>query len=151
MGGAGGVGILTGIPRGMAEPMTTPEKKCPFCNLAPETILAEGPLALAVRDSYPLNPGHALIVPRRHVASWFDATAAEREEMLRLADDARRIIVERHAPDAFNLGINDGPAAGQTVAHLHLHLIPRYEGDVADPRGGVRWIIPERAAYWIKR
>ncbi len=131
--------------------MTPPEKKCPFCNLAPERILVEGSLALAFRDSYPLNPGHALIVPRRHVASWFDATAAERDEMVRLADDARRIIVERDAPDAFNLGINDGPAAGQTVPHLHLHLIPRYEGDVADPRGGVRWIIPERAAYWIKR
>ena len=118
--------------------MTAPEKKCPYCNLAPGRILAEGPLALAVRDGYPLDPGHAPIVPWRHVASWFDATAAERDAMLRLADDARRIIVERHAPDAFNLGINDGPAAGQTVPHLHLHLIPRYEGDVADPRGGVR-------------
>ena len=71
--------------------------------------------------------------------------------MLRLADDARRIIVERHAPDAFNPGIDDGPAAGQTVPHLHLHRIPRYEGDVADPRGGVRRIVPERAAYWVER
>ena len=131
--------------------MTPPEKKCPFCDLAPERILAEGPLALAVRDSYPLNYLKSLIVPLGHVAAWCDATAAERDEMLRLADDARRIIVERHAPDAFNLGINDGPAAGQTIAHLHLHLIPRYEGDVTDPRGGVRWIIPERAAYWIRR
>ena len=68
--------------------------------------------------------------------------------MLRLADDARRVVTESKAPDAFNLGINDGVAAGQTVPHLHLHLIPRYTGDVADPRGGVRWIIPGRAAYW---
>ena len=106
---------------------------------------------MALWDSYPLNPGHVLIVPRRHVASWFEATAAERAEMLRLADEARRIVIERHAPDAFNLGLNDGAAAGQTVPHVHLHLIPRYAGDVGDPRGGVRWIIPERAAYWNKR
>jgi len=105
---------------------------------------------MALWDSYPLNPGHVLIVPRRHVASWFEATAAERDEMLRLADDARRIVVEKHRPDAFNLGINDGAAAGQSVPHVHLHLIPRYAGDVREPRGGVRWIIPDRAAYWNK-
>lgn len=113
--------------------------------------MVEGVAAMALWDSYPLNPGHVLVVPRRHVASWFEATAEEREEMLRLADEARRIVTERHAPDAFNLGLNDGPAAGQTVPHVHLHLIPRYAGDVGDPRGGVRWIIPERAAYWNRR
>ena len=105
---------------------------------------------MALWDSYPLNPGHVLIVPRRHVASWFDATAAERDEMLQLTDDARRIVIAKHHPDAFNLGINDGPGAGQTVPHLHVHLIPRYPGDVPDRRGGVRWIIPERARYWDK-
>lgn len=109
-----------------------------------------GVTAIALWDRHPLNPGHALIVPRRHVASWFEATAAERDEMLRLADDVRRLVAERHAPDGFNLGINDGHAAGQTFPHLHLHLIPRYRGDVADPRGGVRWIIPDRAVYWNK-
>jgi diadenosine tetraphosphate (Ap4A) HIT family hydrolase len=105
---------------------------------------------MALWDSYPLNPGHVLLVPRRHVVSWFEATTVERDELLRLADDARRIVIERHSPDGFNLGINDGAAAGQTVAHLHLHLIPRYRGDTPDPRGGVRWIIPDRAAYWNK-
>jgi len=70
--------------------------------------------------------------------------------MLRLADDAHQLIAELHSPDAFNLGINDGLAAGQTVPHLHLHLIPRFVGDVPDPRGGIRWIIPGRAAYWDK-
>ena len=99
-------------------------------------------------DTHPVNPGHVLIVPRRHVASLFDSTAAERETLLRLADDARRILAEKHAPDGFNLGINDGLAAGQSVPHLHLHLIPRYRGDVPDPRGGVRWIIANRAQYW---
>ena len=131
--------------------MTPPEKKCPFCDLAPERILAEGPLALAVRDSYPLNPGHALIVPRRPGAWGLGAAAAARAPMRRRPGAARRRNLERPPPDAFNLGINDGPAAGQTIAHLHLHLIPRYEGDATDPRGGVRWIIPERAAYWIRR
>ena len=123
-------------------------KPCPFCNPLPQRIVIEGVAAMALWDSYPLNPGHVLIVPRRHVASWFEATAGERDEMLRLADDARRIVIERHAPDGFNLGINDGTAAGQTVPHVHLHLIPRYRGDIPDPRGGVRWIIPERARYW---
>lgn len=130
--------------------MTATTRPCPFCDPPPEQWLAEAALALALWDSYPLNPGHVLIVPRRHVASWFDATPEERDAMLRLADEARAIVVRRHAPAAFNLGINDGPAAGQTVPHLHLHLIPRYEGDVADPRGGVRWIVPARAAYWTK-
>ena len=131
--------------------MTESSIDCPFCRIAAPRILAEGVEAVAFWDGHPLNPGHVLIVPRRHVASWFDATAAERDEMLRMADEARRIVVAIHAPDSFNLGINDGPAAGQTVPHLHLHLIPRYRGDVADPRGGVRWIIPERAAYWKER
>jgi diadenosine tetraphosphate (Ap4A) HIT family hydrolase len=130
--------------------VTESAKACPFCNPRPERILIEGVEAIAIWDGYPLNPGHALIVPRRHVASWFEATAAERDEMLLLADAARLVVAEKHAPDAFNLGINDGAAAGQTIPHLHLHLIPRYTGDVADPRGGVRWIIPDRAAYWNK-
>lgn len=131
--------------------MPQPARACPFCNPSAHRIVIEGVAALALWDTYPLNPGHVLIVPRRHVASWFDATAAERDEMLRLADDARRLVMDKHRPDGFNLGINDGPAAGQTVPHLHLHLIPRHRGDVPDPRGGVRWIIPDRAPYWSKR
>lgn len=130
--------------------MTESAKPCPFCNPKPERIVVAGVAAMALWDSYPLNPGHVLLVPRRHVRSWFEATLAERDEMLRLADDARRIVIERHRPDGFNLGLNDGAAAGQTVPHVHLHLVPRYRGDVADPRGGVRWIIPERARYWSK-
>jgi diadenosine tetraphosphate (Ap4A) HIT family hydrolase len=125
-------------------------KPCPFCSPSPQRVVVAGVSAMALWDSFPLNPGHVLVVPRRHVASWFDVRPAEREEMLRVADDARRIVVERHCPDGFNLGVNDGVAAGQTVPHVHLHLIPRYRGDIADPRGGVRWIIPERARYWDK-
>jgi diadenosine tetraphosphate (Ap4A) HIT family hydrolase len=130
--------------------VTEPAKTCPFCRPFPQRILIEGSDAMALWDRHPLNPGHVLLVPRRHVASWFEATTAERDELLRLADDARQIVIERHAPDGFNLGINDGVAAGQSVPHLHLHLIPRFRGDTPDPRGGVRWVIPDRAAYWNK-
>jgi diadenosine tetraphosphate (Ap4A) HIT family hydrolase len=105
---------------------------------------------MVLRDTHPVSPGHVLIVPRRHVGSLFDSTATERDEILRLIDEAHRLLVENHSPDGFNLGINDGPAAGQSVPHLHVHMIPRYSGDVPDPRGGVRWIIAERAKYWSK-
>lgn len=126
-------------------------KACPFCDPAPGRVLLDGGLARALWDGYPLNPGHVLVVPRRHVGSWFEATVDERNEMMRLTDEARQLVTGRYAPDGFNLGINDGVAAGQTIPHLHLHLIPRYVGDVDDPRGGVRWIIAERAAYWSNR
>lgn len=130
--------------------MTT-GKPCPFCNAAATRILHASPLALALADSYPVNPGHALIVPRRHVASWFDASDDERREMLAMLDQARASITRSRDPGGFTIGINDGAAAGQTVPHLHIHLIPRYPGDVADPRGGVRWVLAERADYWSSR
>ena len=123
-------------------------KPCPFCNAAPSRVLHASPLALALTDSYPVSPGHALIVPRRHVASFFDVTDDERREMLGLLDLARATIRRLHDPGGFNIGINDGPAAGQTVPHLYIHLIPRVHGDLPDPRGGVRWILPEKARYW---
>lgn len=126
-------------------------RPCPFCNAAPARVLHASPLALALTDSYPVSPGHALIVPRRHVASLFDASGDERREMLELLDRARATIRERHDPAGFNIGINDGIAAGQTVPHLHIHLIPRYHGDAPDPRGGVRWVLPGRADYWSQR
>lgn len=130
--------------------MSSAKKPCPFCDPPPDQILADCSEAMVLLDSHPVSPGHVLIVPRRHVASFFDSTVIEREAILRLADEARRLVAERYSPDAFNLGINDGAAAGQSVPHLHLHLIPRYHGDVPDPRGGVRWVIPDRAKYWNK-
>ena len=95
-----------------------------------------------------MAPGHALILPRRHVGSFFETPAAERASLLQLLDQAKAIIDAGFGPDAYNIGINNGPAAGQTVAHLHIHLIPRHAGDSADPRGGVRWVLPEKAKYW---
>lgn len=90
------------------------------------------------------------MIPRRHVASFFELTAGERSAMLELLERARAAVDREHAPDGYNIGLNDGPAAGQTVMHAHMHLIPRYAGDTDDPRGGVRWIFPRKANYWDK-
>jgi diadenosine tetraphosphate (Ap4A) HIT family hydrolase len=121
---------------------------CPFCQLPPERLVLANDLAIVIRDGYPVSPGHTLVIPRRHVGSFFEITDAERTAMLALLEQAKAGLDASHAPAGYNIGINDGPAAGQTVPHLHLHLIPRYAGDRADPRGGVRWIIPEKADYW---
>jgi len=104
-------------------------------------------LVLGLWDGYPVSPGHALIVTRRHVADWFDATDAERTELTAATAVARSRIVEQHRPDGFNIGVNVGDAGGQTVPHLHVHVIPRYAGDVGDPRGGVRYVLPAKANY----
>jgi len=125
-----------------------PSKPCPFCHLGPERIAAGNATGLIVRDAYPVTPGHTLIIPRRHVGSFFDLTPEERTDLLALLDEARAGLAHSHQPQGYNIGINDGPAAGQTVPHLHIHLIPRYAGDAEDPRGGVRWVMPGKARYW---
>jgi diadenosine tetraphosphate (Ap4A) HIT family hydrolase len=91
------------------------------------------------------------VIPRRHIASFFDLTLAEREAIGDLLDRAKATLDDEFSPDGYNIGINDGVAAGQTVMHLHVHLIPRYKGDIDDPRGGVRWLFPEKAAYWTSK
>ncbi len=127
------------------------QSECAFCSLPSARILLNGPLAVVIRDGFPVSPGHTLVIPRRHVGSFFDLTSNERTEMLTLLDQAKMDLDKEFNPDGYNIGINDGAAAGQTVPHLHIHLIPRYEGDQSDPRGGVRWIFPEKADYWSKR
>lgn len=121
---------------------------CPFCQLDAERIVFADNVTLVIRDAFPVSPGHTLIIPRRHVGSFFQLTAPERESMFELLTQAKVELDETLQPDGFNIGINDGAAAGQTVPHLHLHLIPRYRGDVPDPRGGVRWVLPDKAKYW---
>jgi diadenosine tetraphosphate (Ap4A) HIT family hydrolase len=106
--------------------------------------------AIAINDGFPVSLGHILIVPKRHIASFFDATKEEQTSMFDLLAKMRQRIQADLNPDGFNIGINDGTAAGQTVMHLHIHLIPRYNGDMPDPRGGVRWIYPDKTAYWDK-
>lgn len=120
---------------------------CPFCNPHPDCIVAKNTLAYARFDAFPVTQGHILIIPFRHVSSFFDATDEERAALFDLVARCRTIIEERYRPDGWNIGVNVGVAAGQTVMHLHLHLIPRYDGDVPDPRGGVRGVIPEKKVY----
>ena len=101
-----------------------------------------------IRDNYPVSEGHTLIIPKRHVDSFFDLQAIEKAAILQLLDEAKETLDEEFSPDGYNIGINDGAAAGQTVMHVHVHLIPRYRDDTEDPRGGVRWIFPGKAKYW---
>jgi diadenosine tetraphosphate (Ap4A) HIT family hydrolase len=121
---------------------------CPFCTLPNERIIDSNDLALVIRDGYPILLGHTLVIPKRHIGSWFEITQAEQQALLDLLAKAKAVLETEFKPDGYNIGINDGPTAGQTVPHLHMHLIPRYKGDQEDPRGGVRWIIPEKAKYW---
>lgn len=129
----------------MTQPSETP---CPFCQLQAHRIVAENELAVAYRDGFPVSLGHLVIIPRRHVATLFDASQAEQTALLGMLEQARTILDTHHQPDGYNIGINHGPAAGQSVPHLHIHLIPRYRGDKEDPRGGVRWVLPDKAKYW---
>lgn len=119
----------------------------PFLALPASAWVASNALAFAVRDRYPVSPGHTLVVPRRLVATWFDATREEQIALLDLVDLVKSGLDADLHPDGYNVGFNAGDAAGQTVMHLHVHVIPRFRGDVADPRGGVRYVIPARANY----
>ena len=121
---------------------------CPFCKVESEReIIASSPLSVAFYDGFPVSPGHALIIPRRHVASFFELTQEEQQDLLNLTDRVKRIVEERYHPDGYNIGINVGEAAGQSIFHVHMHLIPRYQGDVPNPRGGVRGVIPDKQNY----
>lgn len=121
---------------------------CLLCErIAAGELLAENALAAAFADAFPLTPGHALIVPRRHEPDFLALASDEQGAVWALVVPVRRRIEEHHRPDGYNLGVNVGAAAGQTIGHAHLHVIPRYRGDVTEPRGGIRWIIPDRARY----
>lgn len=124
---------------------------CPFCTLPPERVIHRNRSGVVIRDGFPVSAGHTLIIPHRHIGSFFDLTTLERDDLLALLDWAKQQLSEQLAPDGWNIGINDGAAAGQTVPHLHIHLIPRFHGDMPDPRGGVRWVIADKADYWSKR
>lgn len=121
---------------------------CPFCNIERFKVIKENDLAVVIRDGYPLTTGHSLIIPKRHLASLFEARNTEQRALLQALQQAKVQLDEQYHPAGYNIGINDGVMAGQTVMHLHIHLIPRYPGDCQDPRGGVRWILPEKAVYW---
>lgn len=126
------------------------EVNCPFCKLPAERVVFSATEALVIRDAFPVTPGHTLVIPRRHIGSFFELTAVERDCLFELLAQAKAELDRSFQPDGFNIGINDGAAAGQTVPHLHVHLIPRYRGDAPDPRGGVRWVMPAKAKYWTE-
>ncbi len=125
-------------------------ENCPFC--APEAereLLTESATAYAILDKYPVSAGHALIIPKKHLSSYFDLSTHTKTACWLMVDRVRMLLAERFHPDGFNVGINVGATAGQTVPHVHIHLIPRYENDVENPTGGVRHVIPEKGNYHI--
>lgn len=101
-------------------------------------------------DAFPVADGHTLVVPRKHVSTMFELTTPEQNAIWELVARVRERLLAEMQPDGFNIGINDGLAAGQTVMHAHIHIIPRRHGDVPDPRGGIRWVISDNAPYWNK-
>ena len=124
------------------------QTECPFCQLEKSGIYMATDSAAAFPDAFPVAEGHTLVVPKRHVASLFDLSEAELAALWFLVAQVRAKLMDELKPDGFNIGVNDGQAAGQTVMHAHVHIIPRRQGDTADPRGGIRWIMPKKAQYW---
>ena len=123
-------------------------QSCPFCILDKSRILLQNSFAISIADAFPVSIGHSLVIPRRHISSIFDASEDELVHIFKLVAETRALLNDQYQPQGLNVGINDGVCAGQTVMHLHIHLIPRYQGDQSDPRGGVRWIFPDKAKYW---
>ncbi|NYT06344.1 MAG: HIT domain-containing protein [Methanomicrobiales archaeon] len=120
---------------------------CPFCSPSEKAVVLSADLCYAIYDRFPVSDGHMLVIPYRHAPSWFDLEEPEQHAMIRLLDRCRAFIEERHHPDGYNFGVNIGSAAGQTVPHVHMHIIPRYRGDVRYARGGIRSVIPDKRPY----
>jgi diadenosine tetraphosphate (Ap4A) HIT family hydrolase len=125
-------------------------KLCLFCSIQPARILTENDAAIAFPDSYPVAKGHTLVAPRKHVSTIYELSMTEQAAIWALVGEVRERLLADLKPDGFNVGFNDGLAARQTVLHAHVHVIPRRQGDVPDPRGGVRWVIADKAPYWKK-
>ena len=123
-----------------------PNNPCLFCT-DPRGVSLQNELAYSARDSFAVSPGHTLVIPRRHVASFFDLTPEEVNACMELITGERKRLDEEFKPDGYNIGVNVGPAAGQSVLHVHIHVIPRYKGDVENPQGGVRHVLPKKAYY----
>ena len=121
---------------------------CPFCEIEESRVILESDIGLVIRDAFPISPGHTLVIPKKHIPSFFKLERADRDGLLDLLEKAKLNLDREYNPQSYNVGINDGPEAGQTIPHLHIHIIPRYRGDCEDPRGGVRWINPDKAKYW---
>lgn len=124
-------------------------ENCKFCEIYSEKKFDfENELAFAFWDAYPVSKGHIIFMTKRHVENFFETTKEEKRDLFELIDKAKNIIDNKYKPTGYNIGINCGVSAGQTVMHVHVHLIPRYDGDVENPRGGVRGVIPENKDYY---
>jgi len=123
-----------------------PNDPCLFC-VDPRGVSLQRELAYSARDTYAVSQGHTLVIPRRHVASFFDLTHEEINACIGLITEERKRLDEEFKPDGYNIGVNVGPAAGQSIFHVHIHVIPRYKGDVENPQGGVRHVIPKKGHY----
>ena len=124
--------------------------KCFFCEpnaMAPSALITQDELTYSRWDDFPVGEGHAEVIPKRHVNSYFELTNDEVKAVFEILKETKKAIDQKYSPDSYTIGINDGFEAGQTVPHCHVHLIPRYNGDVANPRGGVRNIIPGKGGY----
>ena len=125
-------------------------RDCPFCRVESSRVVAANDLAFVVRDQYPVSPGHSLVIPKRHVADWWSTAPQERAAIDALVDTVKEGLDREFSPAGYNVGFNDRAAGGQTVFHLHVHVIPRFDGDVDDPRGGMRHVLPARANYMLE-
>lgn len=134
------------------QPGNTPaDEPCRFCQAKPSRrLMIEGQFGFAAWDRHPASDGHFLVIPYRHFASYFDINDDEREELWNMVAEGRKMVEENYQPDGYNIGINVGQWAGQSIPHLHIHVIPRYKGDVENPKGGVRGVIPDKKLYTFK-
>lgn len=122
--------------------------ECVFCRRIGDKVEFENAFAVGFADAFPVSDGHTLVVPKQHTSSLIDLPGHVQGAAWQLVTEVADHLKHLLHPDGFNLGVNIGVSAGQTVDHAHIHVIPRYQGDVGDPRGGVRWVLPDRAAYW---
>ena len=135
----------------MVTTAATQDEECRFCRpRSGRRVMIEGKYGFAAYDRHPASEGHFLVIPYRHFASYFDINDDEREELWSLVARGRDMVEEKFHPDGYNIGINIGTAAGQSIHHLHIHVIPRYTGDVENPKGGVRGVIPKNKLYEFK-
>ncbi len=123
-----------------------PNNPCLLCKDA-KGVSLNNELAYSARDSYAVSPGHTLVIPKRHAAEFFDLTRDEVAACMDLINEEKKLIDKEFNPDGYNIGVNVGAAAGQSILHVHIHIIPRYKGDVENPQGGVRHVLPEKAHY----
>lgn len=124
------------------------DSECVFCHCDRSKAIVENDHGFAIYDLHPISNGHSIIISQEHNWDYFSLTYHMRKGLDELLMATREHLDDSYNPDGYNIGINNGGAAGQTIMHAHIHLIPRYLGDTDDPRGGVRWIFPRRASYW---